>query len=214
MEDVMSTKIFKQNIFIIFLFLIASCSFPEQELIVDVHPQLIEQYPLPRLPYPLKDPEFKLFTRLLLSEKGEVLSAKLINSSWDSDWDSAAIKQLMKWRFSPAIYDGNPITIWIKQPVLIKSYQNVEFYLAELVCNDKGAIDSIYVLLKGGESFENLAEKFSTSKSKENRGILGKIDIRSLQYFIQNEVRKLAVNSITPPIKVGSQFYIYKRIRE
>jgi TonB family protein len=203
-----------KTLFILLVVFLSSCSIPEQELTVDTYPQLIEVTSLPDLPYPITGIDFKLNTRFLLSEKGEVLTVKIINSSWDSDWDSLAIQQLMKWKFTPAIYNGKPISIWIKQPVIIRTMEQAFYTLAELVCNDEGIIDSLYVLLRAGERFDFIVKNHSVSKSKENSGLLGRVDIKTFQYNVQSALRKIKEGEISTPIKVGNLFYIYKRLSD
>jgi hypothetical protein len=209
MEVIMLKKIF---LFLVILF--SGCSIPEQELKVDTYPQLKEEYPLPSFPYPYSGTEFRLNTRIFLSENGDVISVKLLNTGWDADWDAAAIKQLLKWKFTPAILDGKPISLWIKQPVLIKTSVSSFLYLSEIVCNEKRLIDSVYVLIRSGESFENLVKLFSVSKSKDNYGYLGKIDIQTFPLNVQAILRNTIENSISPVIKIGEQYYIYKKLSD
>jgi TonB family protein len=203
-----------KTLFILLVVFLSGCSIPEQELTVDTYPQLIEITSLPDLPYPITGIDFKLNTRFLLSEKGEVLAVKIINSNWDSDWDSMAVQQLRKWKFTPAVLDGKPISIWIKQPVIIRTMEQTLYTLAELVCNDERLIDSLYVLLRAGERFDLIVKNHSVSKSKENSGLIGRVDIKTFQYIVQSAIRKLKEGEISPPVKVGNLFYIYKRLSD
>lgn len=102
---------------ILTLFLMQRCSIPEQEFIVDTPPQIIVKTTLPPINQYYKGQYFRLDTRLLIGEDGSVNEVKLLNSSRDKEWDTRAISEIKKWRFSPAILQGKPIAIWVKQPI-------------------------------------------------------------------------------------------------
>ena len=93
----------------------------------------------------------------------------------------------------------------------VKSETPVYIGLGEIVCESSVVADSVYSLLKAGESFDALASNFSISKSKGNHGDLGQVDISRYGERLRRVLKGLDENAYTEPLALGSHFVIFKR---
>jgi TonB family protein len=196
---------------ILTLFLMQKCSIPEQEFIVDTPPQILVKTTLPPINQYSKGQYFKLETRIFIEEDGSVKEVKLLNSNQDKDWDARAISEIKKWRFSPAIYQGKPIAIWVKQPIQVQMEFGNFILLSEIECNNLEQADTVYSKLLSGENFKTLVDIYSISDSKKSNGILGSVDIKKYPQNIQDTLINLKDNQITKPLQIDGKYYIFKR---
>lgn len=156
-----------------------------------------------------------LDTRMLIGTDGSVLAVHLENSSGDPAWDSLAVRRIKLWKFSPATMSGTPVRLWIKQRIVIKTEAPLIIALAELVVNDKALADSLYAVLSangGSKQFDSLVSLFSVSPSRAQRGNIGERDIHRYPSSAQPYLEHLSVNEFTPPLQIGNQFVIFKRV--
>jgi len=175
-------------------------------------PTLIQRTALPAPPPNINTQDFNLKMELLISKDGEVLYAQLKNSSGDSEWDSAAVKSILHWKYSPAMSNGKPIQLKISQLAHVVPAPPLMMNLAEIMCATLADADSAYGALQAGASFDSLAKRYSISSSAEKRGSLGSVDIHMYGDEIQAELKKLDPGEYTHPIEFGQDYVIYKRM--
>ena len=130
-------------------------------------PRLIEQEPFPPMSAALLASHSELDLRILIAEDGSVMKAELLNPSGDAVWDALAKDRMKQWKFSPAIQNGRPISMWINFEARVKCETPVDIGLAEIECNSVSVADSVYTLLRAGEDFDLLVSNFSISKQKK-----------------------------------------------
>ena len=192
--------------------LLCGCASSEPSALPDVYPELVVQTPLPAWPAPVLNNEVSLQLKLRIARDGSVLYASFVHPTGYEEWDTMALAEIRKWRFSPAIVDGQPVAIWIRQQVRVR-FENPDFMmLAELVCPEHGLADSLYTLLASHVPFDSLARTYSISSSRDKGGVLGETDLRTLPFNVRRELTTLRANEFTRPMVIGGQFVIYKRL--
>ena len=154
----------------------------------------------------------ELDLRILIAADGSVLKAELLNPGNDSAWDAFATEQMKQWRFSPAIHNGKPVTMWINFHAHVKCETPVYIGLAEIECESFSVADSVYTLLNAGGDFSLLVSNFSIAKSKENHGDLGQVDISRYCESVKHVLAELKENRFTKPIPFGEHYVIFKRL--
>lgn len=177
-------------------------------------PKLLKQSALPQIPSLLQKQGFEFYCEMLISENGVVERASIIKSSGDKDWDSLAAISLMKWEFSPALSDNKPIRTLIKRKVNVEFVEPNSILLAEIICNTESEAFSAFFDLKNGLDFGKAAEKYSISDSKNNSGIIGKVDIQHYTGRTRQILSRLKENEFTEPFAYGKYFAIFKRLNE
>ena len=175
-------------------------------------PRLIEQEPFPPMSAALLAAHSELDVRLLIAEDGSVLKAQLLSPSGDAVWDTLANARMEQWKFSPAIQNGKPISMWINFHARVKCETPVYIELAEIECESVSIADSVYALLRAGEDFNLLVSSFSISKSKGNHGDLGRVDISRYGENVKQVLAKLKESEFTEPLAMGEHFVIFKRM--
>jgi TonB family protein len=193
--------------------LLGGCASLQTPEAPDTLPKLVYQAPLPPWPTTVLNRQVSVDVKLLVAADGSVRRAELMTPSRFTSWDTEAIQQLLKWRFSPAMVDGKPIPLWIRQTVYIRFAEPLSMVLAEIVCPDRVVADSVYQMLSSGTAFDILAKDFSTAPSRALGGSLGSVNIRTLPTEIQDELTKLREGEFTHPLAFGEGFVIYKRLR-
>lgn len=85
---------------------------------VDTPPRPIEQQPM-RFPKELQDRgvEGYVVLSILISPSGGIDQVKVIESKPAGEFDQAALEGIRSWRFSPATYKGEPVSLWIRQKI-------------------------------------------------------------------------------------------------
>ncbi len=201
--------------FLLSLCAIGCSSLQTSDVTYSTLPQLLEQVSLPVLPRTVYANQWNLDTRMLIGTDGSVLAVYLENSSGDPLWDSLAIERIKLWKFSPATMSGTPVRVWIRQRISIRAETPLLIALAELVVNDKMLADSLYIVLSAGsngEQFDSLVSLFSVAPSRAQLGKLGERDIHRYPPSVQLHLERLKINDFTPPLQIGSQFVIFKRM--
>ena len=85
---------------------------------VDTAPQPVEQPP-PTYPSRLRDRGITGYVvlSLLLDESGRIVQKKVIESKPPGEFDQAALDGVSNWRFQPAIYKGESVSVWTRQKI-------------------------------------------------------------------------------------------------
>ncbi len=177
-------------------------------------PEIINQVSLPSWPYGNSTLALNFTFRIHVAADGSVKEAIIETHSGSNEWDSLAVAQVRKWLYAPAIVNGRPTSIWIRQTVSVLFEKPLMMPLAELVCPERSLADSLYTLLSAGAPFDSLAHRFSNSSTRERGGVLGEIDIHTLPYHVRQVLSHLRKGSITTPLALGRQFVIYKRLSD
>jgi TonB family protein len=180
----------------------------------DKLPHLVEQEPFPPLPPALSQGRLQIDLRLQVAEDGTVSKGDILNASGDAAWDSLALTKIKKWRFSPAVYNGKPMAMWINIAARIKFEEPLFMRLSEIVCPSIAIADSVHALLTSGADFGLLATNFSISQSKDQRGDLGQIDICRYRDEVRKVLTDLKVDQVSDPVAVGDRYVIFKRQSE
>lgn len=76
----------------------------------------------------------------------------------------------------------------------------------------QGRMNEINSNLKAGDSFEDLAEKYSDGPYKETRGELGSFKKGTLDKALEQAVEKIEVGEVTPWIKTTNGWYLLKLV--
>jgi len=176
-------------------------------------PEVVSMAPLP--PYPAEIPLMGLrFTVMLhVMENGTVGEASMLGSSGLVDWDSLAVQSIKQWKYQPARQNGKPVASWLRQAVVVQFQEPIVLYLGEIVLPRQESADSLYALLSKGMSFEALAMK-SVAASHDHGGYLGAVDIAIFPKQVRDKLKDLRVGEMTSPIKLGSDYVIYKRFKK
>jgi hypothetical protein len=201
-------------VYFCFIVLFISCNPENNFLKIDQLPVLIHQEPLPPIPHDLKKKTFKLNTRMLISEKGEVIDVEILSTDENRTWDSLAIEKLKQWVFTPAILQNVPIRVKIKQPIKISVKDPLFLNLIEIVFDNAEIAYRIYDSLNIGNNFSEMVETYSISESKHNHGKIGTVNIRELEFEIQKYFEPLDYNEYTKPFIYKGKYTIFKRIKD
>ena len=201
-------------ILLILPFLALGCASNQAVDMPDRLPHLVEQEPLPPLPRSMSINHVVFDLRMQVTENGSVANAEILNPSGDPTWDSLALAKMGKWIFSPALRDGKPISMWVTMAAKVRFEEPVFMRLAEIVCPSPTIADSVRALLLGGQDFSTLASGFSVSRSKEEGGNLGRIDICRYRDEVKKVLADLSVNEISVPVAVGDKYIIFKHLSD
>lgn len=85
---------------------------------VDSPPKPVQQAPM-QFPKKLQDKGIEGYVVLsvLVNKTGNIERVKVIESKPPAVFDQAAIEGIRQWRFEPATYKGEAVTLWIRQKV-------------------------------------------------------------------------------------------------
>jgi parvulin-like peptidyl-prolyl isomerase len=176
-------------------------------------PVLIYQVPLPGYDRINVSAELRIDLKLHIAKDSSVQEVLFLSSNTDSRWETSAIEEIRKWRFLPALQNGVPVPVWIRQTIIIRPAKLLKMSLSQILCRDRRDADSIYSLLQMGEDFDSLARTVSQAPSREQNGKLGLVNIRTFPFHIQKELEKLNIGEITPPLPLGRSFVIFKWLK-
>lgn len=197
--------------FPLFLF-IAGCSIFKPDEPVLIQPKLIKQYALPPLTQSIYSDYFEFLCEMLIDTKGDVERAKLLTGSGDETWDTLAVQSLLKWKYQPAMLDGYPIKLLVRTKIRVMFSDPVFISLAEIELENSLLADSVYNELLKGKEFYELAGKYSVSPSRNNKGVLGDVNIKLYSKNIASVLFELKPGEFTKPLKYGEHFIIFKRL--
>lgn len=187
---------------------------PTQQVSEISIPQILVQDPLPALPEAVQNPPSEIAMALYIKEDGSVSRVRFVKGGVNTIWDSLATSTILRWQFVPARMNDKPINTWfyLKAPI---RYQIPElFTLAEIVCDEKETIDSIYQELMHGQDFGELAQRRSVAPSREKKGEVGDVNIYCYPQNIRRHISLLGFNQITEPLKYGERYIVFKRLKK
>ncbi len=202
----------KASLLVLLMCLVAGCATMQNTPYTEI-PRLLIQYPLPDITENIYRPNFNLNMLMLIDTEGNVDKVKFLSSSGDTLWDSRARLSVMKWKYSPARINNEAVPVWIKQTAFVEIKNPVFMNLEEILCKNKAVADSVYSMLLKGEDFELLAKKYSTSKTADNEGKLGTVNINLYPKEIRQPISRLYINGFTEPMIFGREYLIIKRLK-
>ena len=150
--------------------------------------------------------------KIRIGSDGSVKDVSFLTPSLSKEWNKLALEKIREWKFSPAIVDGRPVGLWIRQTLRMRFEEASYLRLAEIVCPDQQTADSVYALLEAGAPFDSLARAFSTSSSRTDGGFLGDVDLRTLPLFVRHDLQRVRTDHFTSPIFLGRNYVIYKSL--
>lgn len=203
----------KKIFFICLFFITSGCTVFQPEEANLIQPKLLMQSELPPLRQSTFSNYFEFYCEMQINLHGDVERAKLLTSSGDAEWDSLAELSLLKWKYSPAIYDGHPIKLLISRKIRVVFAEPIIFSIAEIQLDNREVADSVYQALLNGADFTLLVQNYSTSDSKTNNGFIGNVNVKHFSEDISFEISKLKEGEFTGPINYGEHYIIFKRIK-
>ncbi len=175
-------------------------------------PEIIYQHPLPPFPKPISSPTLRIELQIHVSETGDVLDASMTSSSGAPGWDTLALAAVKRWRYLPARGDGKPMSIWLRQPAIVRFSEPNYLTLALIACTTPESADSAFAALRGGMTFSEAVEKFSTERDKQNGGRIGVVNIQTYPEKIKTPLSRLGVGGYSSPHKYGDRYVIFTRL--
>jgi len=191
----------------------AGCAFFSETQQPDTMPQLVYRTPLPAVPADWATTRPKIEVLFHISKTGAVEGAHFINPTGDDNWESRALTEMMQWRYSPARFGQDSVPVWIRVPVNVIFTDTKMLNLSELVCVNKTCADSAYLLLLAGHPFESIVQELPSVSTGTYEKRIGETDIRIFTEEVQRELARLEEDGFTKPIRIGSSFVIFKRMR-
>lgn len=203
-----------KKIILFFLFFITSgCSVFQPEETSIIQPTLLKQSELPPLRQSIEGNWFEFYCEMQINADGDVERAKILNGTGDEIWDSLAVLSLLKWKYSPAVYDGHPIKLLIRRKIRVVFVEPKVIPLVEIELQNYELADSVYNALLSGADFTFLVKKYSISSSRDSNGNLGNVNIKHYSDNIRAALSNLAEGEFTKPLKYGNYYVIFKRVR-
>jgi TonB family protein len=201
-----------KGLIVVLLVLCAGCAVTEEVGQPVERPELVSLTPLPARSHQRIEQGLRLEVMMHVTKDGLVDDAELHNSSGDLAWDSMAVDAIKKWRFRAARRNSVPVDVWIRQQVTVEFQEPVFMCLSELICSTLEEADSMVALLKGGADFLVLARRSGGRLLMGEPGFTPGVDLAIFPPAVSNELRKLEEGRITPPLRVGDKYIIYKRV--
>jgi len=200
------------RISLLLLPLLIGCSaIPPAESPIEL-PGLVHSSPLPQIVSLVPGGGMKFTVRILVLKDGKVGDVRLVDSSGDPTWDSLAVESIRKWQFTPARRDGEPMALWIRQPLLVEIRDPMMRSIGQLVCETMREADSLYALMQQGEEFDSLVRRAGIRGSGIESAFVGSTDISIFSPLVRGEIQSLRENEITRPLKYGSRYVIFKKV--
>ncbi len=199
---------------LLFPFIFFSACSSTQETTGITLPELIYQHPLPAFPKPLSSSHLRIALKIFVSEDGAVHDVELMNSSGYLSWDSAAANAIRLWKYSPAKYDGKPVSIWLRQTAIVQFSDPFYVLLGEIIFTDEETADSAFALLETGVNFSEIVQKYSIASSRSSNGSIGTVNVQIFPEQIKKALLRLERGDYTAPLKYGEQYAIFKRLKE
>lgn len=203
----------KKIILFCLFFITSGCSVFQPEETSIIQPTLLKQSELPPLRQSIEGNWFEFYCEMLINSYGDVEKAKILNGTGDEIWDSLAVLSLLKWKYSPAVYDGHPIKLLIRRKIRVVFVEPKVIPLVEIELQNYELADSVYNALLSGADFTLLVKKYSISSSRDSNGNLGNVNIKHYSDNIRTALSNLAEGEFTKPLKYGDYYVIFKRVR-
>jgi|WetSurMetagenome_2_1015567.scaffolds.fasta_scaffold556947_1 TonB family protein len=146
-----------------------------------------------------------------LQSDGTVLDAKMERSSGDAEWDSLAVGSMKQWRFAPLVKDGRVFDSWIRHKLIVQVQEPIVMIIGELACTRREEADSLHSLIEKGSDFTALMMQAERGSSAAGCRCPGAVEISRYPRHIREQLKKLGVSEVTSPLRLGSNYMIYRR---
>jgi TonB family protein len=193
------------------IFLLVGCGTSQQTESPSDQPELIIMTSLPPVAPGFPTNGLKINVLFHATSDGSVTEVRMLGSSGDPVWDRSAIDSMKQWRFAPYQVSGPPSSRWIRNTIILQVQEPTILTLGELTVATQQEADSLYTLIRGGMDFDAISKQIAAGTSTALGKFLGMVDIARYPKHVRDELRKLALNEITPPLRIGSKYKIYKR---
>jgi TonB family protein len=143
---------------------------------------------------------------------GTITGIRMLHSSGDPDWDRLALETMQHWRFVqiPSLDDTS--TLAVRTRVSVRPEEQISLPLGSLVVSTLAEAEILSALLESGASFDSLAATARWDSPGKRGKYLGFTDVGVYPYHIRQELRYLRTGKITPPIRLGTEYVIFKRL--
>jgi TonB family protein len=192
---------------------LGGCAVQREVYEPDVLPRLRDYQPIIYTSPVLNSTEYRVTVQMNIDEEGNVVSAALRKPTGSKDFDDSILTAVQRWKYYPAEVKGQPVPLAMSQQITIKFEPSVLYTLAEIVVPRSTLADSLLHEIENGIEFEDLARKFSNSRSANIGGYLGSVELKNFRPDIYQVVRKLYPGDISAPLTVDHSYIIYKRIK-
>ena len=199
------------RLIVLSLVLLAGCASARYTPPTTPAPELITMSSLPACATGSLTGDIQIEVIFEVRSDGSIAGARMLRSSGDPVWDRAALETMKQWRFSPVLTLADSSTLAVRTRVIVHPEQRIEVPLGSLVVPTQAEAEALYEVLMSGASFDSLA---GTARwdSEERRGRhLGITDIGRYPHHIRNVLRGLRPGRITPPLRLGAEYVIFKR---
>jgi len=187
------------------------CTTSQQAQLPSDQPELVSLTPLPPLNSEFSYSGLRLNVLLHILKDGSIDQVRMLSTSGDEEWDSLARQCIQEWKFSSPLRDGVVSDLWVRQMLIVQVQSPMTIAVGEMEAATRGEADSLYALMQNGVEFDSLARELQQSSSAVRVRFLGAVDVAVFAPQVRTELRGLAENDITRPIRVGNSFVIYKR---
>ena len=173
--------------------------------------ELVNVTSLPTLPARFPTGGLKLNVVFRVLDNGSIAEVKMLSTSGDENWDHAAADSMKTWHFTPSTQTSSPSGRWMRNVIVVQVQEPTLLPLGQITALSKQEADSLYALLERGTDFDTLLKQ-SRSGTNEPLGIyFGTINIARFPLQVRVELQRLRANNYTEPIRVGTNYFIYKR---
>ncbi len=195
------------------LILLSGCATTQQPAASPDQPELISMTSLPPVSsmYPASGLKLKMLFHV--KHDGSVMEVKMMNSSGDPTWDKGAVDSMGKWQFSAFPASDASTDKWVRNSVILQVQEPLILTLGEIITTNKQVADSLYNALKGGADFDAMIKLVPPGATQPLGKFLGATDIARYPKVVRDALRKLGINEITEPLRIGKEYIMYKRYR-
>lgn len=197
---------------IIFSLLFVGCATTQPETSAD-QPELVSMTSLPPVSTTYSMSGLKLNILFHLQNDGSVSEVKMMKSSGDPDWDRAAVDSMKLWRFTPSNAEKHGTERWIRNTIILQVQEPTVLTLGDLKAPSQQEADSLYALLQSGSDFETLQKQSEPGLSNPRGKFLGAVDIARYPKHVRDALRKLGLNEVTNPLRIGTSYVVFKRYK-
>jgi TonB family protein len=191
--------------------LLCGCASTQPSMSSPDQPELISMTSLPPVSsmYPASGVKLKMLFHV--KRDGSIMEVKMMNSSGDPSWDKGAVDSMSKWQFSAFPASDTSPDIWVRNTVILQVQEPIILTLGELVTTNQQVADSLYAMLKGGADFDALTKQVPAGAKEPLGRFLGATDIARYPKSVRDALSNLGINEFTAPLRIGTEFVIYKR---
>jgi TonB family protein len=195
------------------LLILAGCTTTQVANSPADQPELVTMTSLPLVAPNFPTNGLRLKVLFHVMGNGSVAEVRFLGSSGDPDWDHAAIDSMKQWRFVMENLDSAQAGRWIRNTIILQVQEPTVLTLGELNAKSQQMADSLYALLQNGSDFDALIKQVTPGTSSPIGRFIGAVDIARYPKHVRDQIRQLGINEISRPIRVGTNYTIYKRYK-